>query len=197
MARITDHFLSAAKGAATNLHVVDYQAKLSSNVTVPVVRPGRVAHLNVNGEFELGVPQDPIGVISMPMYLISGSLDADVTNPGGITGSPSDKPGGYIAAIPNGAMAAYTAAAALELVSSEYVAGVAYHANDALKAKADNADTVLGGTLAKGVQYQDHIVGIVSRGIIPMYGSKHGLAFWPYNLPSIPDDLTEPAWDTP
>ena len=75
-----DHTLTPLKGWGTHMHVVDFDANLSSNVNIGGVgnppQSGMVVHNTANG-FEMGA-----NLTKMPIYLWPGYADNDVRNPG-------------------------------------------------------------------------------------------------------------------
>ncbi len=184
--QMTAHTLEAPKGWPSP-HAVDFRAKLSSNVSIDPVFAGRCVHLNTSGEYEMGLPDTApaAGKIYMPIFLFQNSDDPDVANPGGITGSASDDPGGWMAVAPTGYILGLVGAGAYELETTEFepvaTAGT-YEPNDALTATNLNDNAVSGGRLTKGTPYTDPICGIVSRGTFENSHRKSALAFWPHAL---------------
>lgn len=180
--QMTAHMLDAIKGWPSP-HAVDYHAKLSANVTIDPVFAGRCVHLNSVGDFEMGVTDD-VGNCEMPLFLFQNSDDPDVANDGG---DAATEAGVWVPTAPTGAMMALVAVGAYELFSTEFepeaTAGV-YAPNDPISATPDNTNATTGGRLTKSgiTAYGDHLVGIVSRGLISRYG-RSVLAFWPYLLP--------------
>lgn len=186
--QMTAHTLEAPKGWPSP-HAVDFAAKISANVTIDPVFAGRCVHVNAEGEFEMGVPAaaPSAGKIYMPIWLFQNSDDPDVSNDGGITGSESDEPGGWMAISPTGVIMGLVAAGAYELETTEFEPesslGETYEPNDALTATNNNSNAVTGGRMTKGVPYDDPIVGIVSRAVFVNSHRKNSLGFWPYVLP--------------
>ena len=183
---MTEHVLYAAKGWF-DMAALDFQAKLSSNVTIEVFA-GRVCHLNASGELETG-----ISTTKMPLFVRSGSRDLDVSNPG-TTGA-----GGFVhKAISNtGVMNTLVATGGYELESTEFDTAPAspYAPNQLLTAKTANTTAATGGVLSNDRNgaggsagavraYTDPACGVVSRG---QFTNEHGqsvLAFWSVYLPT-------------
>lgn len=186
--QMTAHTLDAPKGWPSP-HAVDFRAKLSANVTIDPVFAGRCAHLNSVGEYEMGVPTAaPSGLkIYMPIFLFQNSDDPDVANDGGITGSESDEPDGWMAVSPTGYIMGLVGAGAYELETTEFEPesslGDTYDPNHALTAVQSNSNSVTGGRLTLGTPYTDPIVGIVSRAVFQNSHRKNALGFWPFVLP--------------
>lgn len=186
--QMTAHTLEAPKGWPSP-HAVDFGAKLSANVTIDPVFAGRCVHLNDDGEYEMGVPTTAPGAgkIYMPIWLFQNSDDPDVSNDGGITGSESDEPGGWMAIAPTGVIMGLVGAGAYELETTEFEPeaslGSSYAPNDALTATNNNTNAVTGGRMTKGEPYTDPIVGIVSRAVSVNSHRKNALGFWPFVLP--------------
>jgi hypothetical protein len=169
-----EHGLDIAKGWFDPA-ALDFAAPLSENVTFEVPR-GRVVHVNDSGEFEMGV-----ATTEMAIFLLNGSEDYDVSNPGT---TPS---GNFMhqAIAPKGIMSGVVATGAYEIESTEFNDGVTYAANDTLTATANNTTLATGGVLtnASAVVYTNPVCGVVSRG---RFVNSHGipvLAFWPVYLP--------------
>ncbi|MHC4176702.1 MAG: hypothetical protein ACYSWU_04305 [Planctomycetota bacterium] len=153
-------------------------------MTIDPVYAGRCAHLNSAGEYEMGV-DNSAGNIDMPIFLFQNSDDPDVSNDGG---DAATEAGAWIPTAPTGTMMGLVAAGAYELFSTEFepegTAGT-YAPNDPITATPSNSDATTGGRLTKlnVTAYGDHVVGVVSRGLISRYG-KDVLSFWPCNLPA-------------
>lgn len=175
--KMTSHMLDALKGWP-NPHALDFQAKLSSNVTIDPFYAGRVVHLNASGEFETGV-----GTGDMPLFLFQSSNDPDVDNYGGDPSTDSDLP--WVPVAPTGVMGALVATGGYELWSTEYKSDETYHPNDKLTATVANTTLATGGVLKPGTLGTNCICGIVSRGVISRH-NKSVLAFWPTFLPVYP-----------
>ena len=180
-----EHCLNHLKGWF-DMSALDYSAKLSSAVTLQAFG-GRVAHLNANGEFEMG-----ISGTKMAIFLLQADTDFDVSNPG-ITGAGNFM---HQAIAPAGNMSGLVATGGYELDTTEFdtTPAVAYAPNQLLTAKPSNTVQATGGVLsndrdgANGTggsvrPYQDAACGVVSRG---QYRNEHNvemLAFWSIYLP--------------
>lgn len=175
-----EHGLDIAKGWF-EAAALDFAAKLSDNVTFDVPR-GRVAHVNNEGEFEMGV-----GETDMAIFLLQSSDDFDVANPG------TTPAGNFMhqSIAPTGVMSGLVAEGSYEIESTEFDDEQTYVANELLTAAADNATLATGGVLTnQGTgsdgsveQFSDPVCGVVSRG---RFVNSHGipvLAFWPTYIP--------------
>lgn len=169
-----EHSLNPAKGWFQP-HALDFAAPLSANVTFEVPR-GRVVHVNNSGEFEMGVDDTFMGI-----FLLNGSEDYDVSNPGT---TPS---GNFMhqAIAPKGVMSGLVATGGYELETTEFDDAQTYAANDTLTAGTSPTVLATGGVLTNvaAVVYTNAVCGVVSRG---RFVNAHGvpvLAFWPVYLP--------------
>lgn len=164
-----------------NPHCLDYDAMISANVTFTVPR-GRVAHLNAEGEFEMGVTET-----AMAIFLFPGETDPDVSNPG------TTAKGNFMhqAIAPTGKISGLVATGAYELESTEFDTARTYTPGDLLTATANNTNATTGGRLTNAgtgaggdvKQFVDPCCGVVSRG---ERTNEHGvpvLGFWPVWLP--------------
>jgi len=160
---------------------LDFSAPLSANVTFDVPR-GRVAHVNDAGEFEMGV-----GETDMAIFLLQGSEDFDVDNPG------TTPKGNFMhqAISPTGVMSGLVAEGAYEIESTEFDDDQTYAANELLTATASNSDVDTGGVLTNQgsgsdgdvEQFVDPVCGVVSRGRFVNAHNVPVLAFWPTYIP--------------
>lgn len=184
--QMTAHTLDAKKGWP-NMAAVDFRAKLSANVTIDPFYAGRCVYLNASGEYETGCPAGATSKVNMPIWIFQNSDDPDVANDGGITGSSSDDPGGWIAIAPVGYIMGLVGAGAYELETTEFepesTLGTSYAPGDCLQAVNANTTALTGGRMTKGTRYTDMIVGTVSRAVTQNAHGKNVLAFWPYVLP--------------
>jgi hypothetical protein len=175
-----EHGLDIAKGWFEPA-ALDFAAPLSDNVTFVVPR-GRVVHVNDQGEFEMGVGETDMGI-----FLLNGSEDFDVSNPG------TTPAGNFMhqAIAPKGVMSGVVANGSYEIESTEFDDAQTYQANQLLTATADNTTLATGGVLTNQgsgaggdvEQFVDPVCGVVSRG---RFVNAHGspvLAFWPEWLP--------------
>jgi hypothetical protein len=173
-----EHGFDAKKGWF-DMSALDYSAKLSGNVEFDVPR-GRVAHLNEDGEFEMGCHNTGISV-----FLMQGSLDFDVQNAG------TTPAGNFMhkAIMPSGDMSGLVASGGYELDSTEFIKDNDYTAGDLLTAAADNADIDVGGLLTNAVgsdpveQFVDPVCGVVSSGKHQNHNRIWTLSFWTVWLP--------------
>jgi hypothetical protein len=167
---------------------VDFVAKLSANVTVPdSAYGGRVVHLNNSKEFELGAK-----VTQMPIFLIQGSNEFDVANPGDGASSPH----GWTAIAPAGWMSGLVAIGAYELETTEFKTDDTYNPNDILHSPTEDQVSTKtdagklfrvknwsgggGGAFTVGT---DLICGVVSRGKKLNHHRVSVLSFWPVYIP--------------
>lgn len=163
-----------AQHAASQLAVVD------------PIPGGRAVHLNASGEFELGVQGTQMG-----MFLIQGSGDTDVSNPGG------DE---WTAVAPKGVGSALVAIGGYELETTEFYDGT-YAINDLLKAptveQLEEADQENAGKLANSLDLPDYaslngaitlythaVCGVCSHGKRKNHHGVYVIGFWPVYLPS-------------
>jgi hypothetical protein len=100
-----EHCLDELKGWPDE-SALDFDAFLSANVTVDPVYGGCCVHVNQQGEFELG-----IGNTDMGIFLLAGSHELDVANPGGNNWTPI---------APTGKMSGLVATGAYELETTEF-----------------------------------------------------------------------------
>ena len=169
-----EHGLDVAKGWFEP-SALDFSAKLSDNVIFEVPR-GRVVHLNSSGEFEMGVATTEMGI-----FLLNGSEDFDVSNPG-IT------PSGLFmhqAISPAGNMSGLVATGAYEIESTEFLTSLTYAPNELLTAGSSNTVEATGGLLTNAAVtlYTTPVCGVVSRGEFTNANGVSVLAFWPVFLP--------------
>ncbi len=173
--KMTAHTLEAPKGWPSP-HAVDFQAKISANVSLDPVFAGKVVHLNGDGEFEMGVSGT-----QMALFLFQNSDDPDVSNDGG---DPATEVDVWVPISPTGKIGALVAAGAYELASTEYKAAdeSAMTPNAILTANTSNS-TSAGGQLEVGVISTQAICGVVSRGVRTNSHGKKEVFFWPVWLP--------------
>lgn len=175
--KMTAHTLEAPKGWPSP-HAVDFQAKLSANVTIDPVFAGRVVHLNADGEFEMGVSGT-----QMAMFLFQNSDDPDVKNDGG---DPETEVDVWVAIAPTGKINALVAAGAYELASTEYLSAdeASLVPNAVLTAGTSNSVSGTGGVLALATLGTHNICGVVSRGVKTNSHLKKEVYFWPVWFPA-------------
>jgi len=158
-----------------DMAALDYDAKLSSNVTFVVPR-GRVVHLNSNGEFEMGAHNTGVAI-----FLLNGSEDADVSNPG------TTAAGNFMhqAVAPTGKMSGVVATGGYEIDNTEFDSSRTYTPGDLLTATASNSNATTGGRLTNEnvTQFVNPVVGVVSSGKHKNHNGVQTLSFWCVWLP--------------
>lgn len=159
-----DHELNPRKGWPSP-YAVDYAAEYASGETTYAFA-GRVASLDANGKFELGLASTH----AMAIFLFQNYTDFDVRSD---VGNISGERGSGLVAI-----------GAYELQSTEFVAD-SYAPNDLLTVDDGSVTAADVGKLKKGTLGVDAIVGVVSSG---QSDSEHNadikfLAFWPVYQP--------------
>jgi hypothetical protein len=167
---------------------VDFSAKISALVTSTRVYGGRVAHVNDSQQFEMGHSGG-----QMPMFLIQGLGDFDVTNASAAGAL------GWTAISPIGNMSALVAVGSYELQTTEFDQTSTYHASDPLHAPTEaqitgvdksaagllyNARNWPGGSHAALAYGTDSICAVVSRGAGVNANRQNVLSFWPYFYPA-------------
>lgn len=177
-----EHCTNAKKGWF-DMSSLDIAAPGSANVTFPIPR-GRVVHLNSVGQFEMGLSGTEMGV-----FLLNGSYDYDVNNPGTTRG------GNFVqqAVMPSGNLSGLVATGGYELYTTEYDPSRTYTPGDLLTAVANNTSSAVGGLLTNAgtgshgnvKQYVDAACGVVSTGLgpHPNQNSMSVLSLWPIYLP--------------
>jgi len=171
-----------------HLSALDKSAKLAASLldSATEVPAGRVAHINVDGEFELGGDGT-----QMPIFLWNGKDHPDVYNNGT---SPVTDVDHWWAVAPTGVMSGLVATGGYELQTTEFDDQQVYAPNDPLTGDADGILTNVGA-----LQYTDWICGIASWHVqgdnqsaaatSPVGENAHGvtvLSFWTYFLPAAP-----------
>lgn len=185
-----EHGLDPKKGWF-QMHALDYQAKLSDNVTFDLPA-GRTCHINSVGEYETGVGASGATSCRMPIYLFSGSVDFDVQNPG-TTASGLFM---HQAVGPEGNMLGLVATGGYQLETTEFIAEAdstlgAYAPNQPLTAATANTTLATGGMITntgtgsgnKVQQFVNPICGIVAKGVLTNAHGVSVLNFWSYFLP--------------
>ena len=171
---VTEHTLEVVRGnKPQNMACLEKHAKLSNNVTVSPVHPGRVVHLNNSLEFELGVTG-----IKMPIFLVNGSLSADVD-------AMVDPLVGTAAVNPDGTLTGLVATGGFEFESTEFDTDRTYTVNQPLRAVASNSNATSGGRLTNEsvTLYTNTICGIVSAPKRQNHHKRWVLRFWSVFLP--------------
>lgn len=158
-----------------DMAALDYDAKLSSNVEFVVPR-GRVVHLNSNGEFEMGAHNTGVAI-----FLLNGSEDADVSNPG------TTAAGNFMhqAVAPTGKLSGVVATGGYEIDNTEFDSSRTYTPGDLLTATASNSNATTGGRLTNEnvTQFVNPVVGVVSSGKHKNHNGVQTLSFWCVWLP--------------
>ena len=172
---MTEHGLDVKKGWF-DMASLDYSAKLASTITTfPVVR-GRVVHLNTSGEFVPGAHRTCPAI-----FLLNGSEDADVSNPG-TTASGKFM---HRAIAPTGKMSGLVATGGYEISSTEFVSNLTYNPGDLLTATRTATPASTDGRLtnASVTQFTTPVVGVVSSGAATNHNGISALSFWSVYLP--------------
>jgi len=191
VAQMYEQALDTLKGWF-HLSALDKSAKLAAALldSATAVPAGRVAHINVDGEFELGGDGT-----EMPIFLWNGKDHPDVYNSGT---SPITDVEHWWAISPTGVMSGLVATGGYELQTTEFDTEQTYLPNELLTADA-------AGILVNGAtQYTDWVCGVCSwhvQGMAdgtdpagaaatsPVGLNAHGvlvLSFWTYFLPAAP-----------
>ena len=172
-----EHGLDVKKGWF-DMASLDYDAKLAaSNVVTFAVPRGRVVHVDADGNFRPGCHATGISI-----FLLNGSEDADVSNPG------TTAAGNFMhkAISPTGKLSGLVATGGYEISSTEFDSSRTYVPGDLLTATASNSNAATGGVLtnASVVQYVDPVCGVVSGGKKKNHNGVQSLSFWCVWLPA-------------
>lgn len=169
-----EHGLDVKKGWF-DMASLDYDAKLNSSVSFDVPR-GRVVHVDSNGTFTPGAHNTGVAV-----FLLNGSADADVSNPG------TTAAGNFMhkAIAPSGKMSGIVATGGYEISTTEFDSARTYVAGDLLTAAISTSNAATGGVLTNNgvVQYVNPVVGVVSDGKAKNHNGVQSLSFWCVWLP--------------
>jgi hypothetical protein len=174
------HGLDVKKGWF-DMASLDYSAKLTTGITFDVKR-GRVVHLNANGEFVPGAHKTCPAI-----FLLNGSDDADVSNPG--YGNPITSANFmHVAVAPTGKMSGLVATGGYEISSTEFDTSKTYAPGDLLsatKATAGASYAATDGRLTNNAvtQFTTPVVGVVSSGAGKNHNGIQALSFWCVWLP--------------
>jgi hypothetical protein len=173
---LTENGLDVKKGWF-DMASLDYAAKLSTTVSFPVQR-GRVVHVNSNGDFVPGAHKTCPAI-----FLLNGSEDADVSNPG-TTAAGNFM---HLAVAPTGKMSGLVATGGYEISTTEFVTGNTYAPGDLLSATRANASTPASTdgrvTNYSVTQFTTPVVGVVSSGAGKNHNGIQALSFWCVWLP--------------
>ena len=159
---------------------LDYSTKLASAVTYAVPR-GRTVFLDSDGNFRPGVHNTGVAI-----FLLNGSEDADVSNPGwGQPGSATAANFMHVAVAPTGKMSGIVATGGYEISTTEFDATRSYVPGQLLTAAQSLSDVTVGGVLtnASAVQFVNPICGVVSSGKAKNHNGVQALSFWSVWLP--------------
>jgi hypothetical protein len=168
---MTEHGLDVKKGWF-DMASLDYSASLNSSITAEVNR-GSVVHVDSSGTFSLGASNTAPAI-----FLLNGSSDADVSNPG------TTAAGNFMhqAVAPTGKLSGLVATGGYEISSTEFDATQTYVPGELL--------TSTTGVLTNqtAVQFVNPIVGVVSGAHSPGTPAKNhngiaSLSFWSVWLP--------------
>ena len=173
-----EHGLDVKKGWF-DMASLDYDAKLASAVTFDVPR-GRVVHVDSDGAFRPGAHNTGVAI-----FLLNGSADADVSNPG------TTAAGNFMhkAIAPSGKMSGLVATGGYEISTTEFDSSRTYAPGDLLTATASNTDATTGGVITNDsvVQFVNPVVGVVSSGKAKNHNGIQALSFWCVWLPGAAD----------
>jgi hypothetical protein len=175
-----EHGLDIKKGWF-DMASLDYSAKLSGSVEFVVPR-GRVVHLEHDGS---GIDVFLPGVrnTDMAIFLLNGSTDADVANPG------TTASGRFMhqAVAPTGKMSGVVATGGYEIDSTEFDSERSYAPGDLLTAPTGTAYSArnTAGVLTNNAVtvYVTPVVGVVSSGKHVNHNGVDTLSFWCVYLP--------------
>lgn len=177
-----EHGLDIKKGWF-DMASLDYSAKLG---TVGYTLPrGRVVHVEHAGGQEVFLPG--VRATDVAIFLLNGSADADVSNPG-TTASGKFM---HQAIAPTGKLSGVVATGGYEIDSTEFDSSQSYAAGDLLTAPlgVTAGDAATGGLLTNVsgegsvTQYVDPVVGVVSSGKHTNHNGVSTLSFWSVWLP--------------
>jgi hypothetical protein len=179
-----EHGLDVKKGWF-DMASLDYSAKLKSTVSYDVPR-GRVVHLQKESGKDVFAPG--VSTTGVAIFLLNGSADADVSNPG------TTASGAFMhqAVSPSGKLSGLVATGGYEIATTEYVktsgnpaVAVVYSPGDLLTAPTTGGSTVEGVlTKASAVQYVNPVCGVVSSGAAKNHNGVDTLSFWCVYLPA-------------
>lgn len=170
-----EHGLDVKKGWF-DMASLDYSAKLAPQVEYAVPR-GRVVHVDVNGNFRPGAHNTGVAI-----FLLNGSNDADVSNPGTTAGNIFM----HQAISPTGKLSGIVATGGYEISTTEFNSDLSYAPGDLLTAAQSLSNVAIGGVLtnASVVQYVNPVVGVVSSGKAKNHNGVQSLSFWCVYLPA-------------
>ena len=173
-----EHGLDVKKGWF-DMASLDYDAKLASAVSYDVPR-GRVVHVDLDGNFRPGAHNTGVAI-----FLLNGSADADVSNPG------TTAAGNFMhrAIAPSGKMSGLVATGGYEISTTEFDSSRTYVPGELLTAAQSLSDVAVGGVLTNNgvTQYVNPVVGVVSSGKAKNHNGVQSLSFWCVWLPGAAD----------
>lgn len=140
-------------------HAVDKVAPVKDG---EVILAGRVGHLNLAGEVELGLEDNTVGLLAFP-----SSTDFDVSADRGNIQSQN--------------LLTLPVIASFEVQSTEFVVDT-YQIGNHLTAAPGTAGADA-GKVKKGEPFVDTLVGHVTKGVEQNENRKDILTFWTYYLP--------------
>ncbi|NDD52770.1 hypothetical protein EBZ39_02630 [bacterium] len=171
---IFEHGLDVKKGWF-DMASLDYSAKLDPSISFALPR-GRVVFVNSTGFFVPGVHKTNVAI-----FLLNGSTDADVSNPG------TTASGRFMhqAIAPTGKLSGLVATGGYEIASTEFDSTQTYAPGDLLTATRTATPAATDGVLtnASVTQYVRPVVGVVSSGSVRNHNNVLSLSFWTVWLP--------------
>lgn len=175
---LTENGLDVKKGWF-DMASLDYAAKLSPTVSFSVTR-GRTVHVDSNGNFVPGAHKTCPAI-----FLLNGSEDADVSNPG-TTAAGNFM---HLAVAPTGKMSGLVATGGYEISTTEFVSNLTYTPGDLLTATRTATPASTDGRLtnASVTQFETPVVGVVSSGAGKNHNGIQALSFWCVWLPGATD----------
>jgi len=174
---ITDKGLDVKKGWF-DMASLDYSAKPSANMAAAGIPRGRCVHLDASGDFVPGPHATGCAI-----FLLNGTDDADVSNPGTTTAGSF----AHIAVAPTGKMSGLVATGGYEIATTEFVSG-SYQPGQLLSATKATAGATVAATdgrltNASVAAYAVPVVGVVSSGVASNHNGVSALSFWSVWLP--------------
>lgn len=168
-----EHGLDMKKGWF-DMASLDYAAKMRPDLGYDIPR-GRVVHVDSNGYFTPGCGNVAIGI-----FLINGTTDADVSNPGTTAGGLFM----HKAISPSGKLSGVVATGGYEISTTEFDTAQTYVPGTLLTAPAGSSATDAGLlTNQSAVQFVNPICGVVSSGAGKNHNGVMALSFWSVWLP--------------
>jgi hypothetical protein len=154
---------------------------MASTVLFDVPR-GRVVHLEKAGGFDVFLPG--VSGSHMAIFLLNGSADADVSNPGTTAGSKFM----HQAVSPSGKLSGLVATGGYEIATTAFDKTQTYIPGNLLTAPTGTqvVDALTAGVLTNqnAVQYVNAVCGVVSSGATKNHNGVDTLSFWSVYLPA-------------